>query len=1118
MNYTREQQQAIESEARYLCVDAGAGSGKTRVLVDRVAHLLRQGRASLEEVVAITFTEKAALEMKERLRKAFRQAAPRDDPAAFSFWRDLERRVDTAQITTIHAFCSRILRDNALFLGLDPDFAMISDAENAIMMERCIDEVLHGLIDREDPGALRLASEFSLHQLHGLCHELLMARGVVDRIRRAGGLESPEALRATWAAAAEAEQARFVRELGKNASAIALQHALLRYEGICDDPEENRELWRLNMLEGLAALQRDVPRDEAEAALALILEKPPGRANGKRWPDRDAFDALGKDLTKVKKFIETAIELKEIDLDLLSLSAQLTFDLLEVDAKVNGAFESAKRAASQLDFDDLILLALRVLRENEGLRSRTAGRIKYLLLDEFQDTDGQQLEIARLLHGESPGPALFIVGDPKQSIYYFRGAEVEIFRGEREEAEELVGLDRNFRSLPGVLDFANDFFEESNLLCAVERYRPMAVQRPADAQARVGFVVSAAPADVDPKKWAMEEYRAAEAGQIAGEIARLCGGGAEAIVHDERTGAARPASYGDIALLFRKTTSIGLYEEALRKAGIPYVVVAGAGFYERQEVVDVINVLKVLADPWNEPALLAYLRGPIVALPDDDIVRICNHGALAEALIGDALPEGLAHPERLDRARSIYARLCAGLDGPLSDLVDRTIIETGIEPILLGQFLGLQKASNVRKLAAVAREQAGRGNLGLRAFVSYLDDVRTRDIREGEAGLQPDGAGAVTLMTIHKSKGLEFPVVFIPDAAGPPRGSNAGALHLHRKLGLALRPAGEEVDRADTPLGQCIKRRIKEEEGAEGARVLYVALTRARDLIYVCGKPNARVGTWWHTFDAIYGVSDKADGETFGGKTWTARVIRGLEAAPRAKQAASESAEIDIDGILRRAAPVALPGRAPSAMSITQLLHRLFGEEGGDDGVEAEGLDGAGVGSDHDPAYAMDRGTLVHRMFELWDFAGGQPPDIPELVRSARLGLGRREQLRADLERIRDGFDGTPLRERLAGETGLLREAPFSLRIGGVIVNGTIDLLLRDGTIIDYKTGKVKPATSARYEKQLLLYAAAVRQLTGVTPARGMLVYVDSGRLVEVELAAARVDAVLSDAEAVLKG
>ena len=1110
MNYTPQQQQAIESTARYLCVDAGAGSGKTRVLVDRIVHLLRNNKAKLEEVVAITFTEKAALEMKDRLRRAFRNAAPKDDPAAFSFWRDLERRADTAQITTIHAFCSRLLRENALYLGLDPDFGMLSDAESALMMHEAIESVMLDLVGREDPAMLRLASEFSLYQLHGLCRALLLNRGVVDRIRRRGGLDSPEAIRATWAAVATEEQARYLAALGRNAEVNNFLLALRRFEGLCDDPGEGRESWRVDMVGGFEAIQAGLAPDAAEEILRGFLKNPHGNGKKKCWPNDEVYDKLTALQKKVTEFSKKALA-DGGDEAITALSAQLTCDLLQLDAWVNEAFTAAKRAASLLDFDDLVLLALQVLREKETLRARTASRIKYLLLDEFQDTDGQQLEIARLLHDAEWGPDLFIVGDPKQSIYYFRGAEVEIFQTERAAAAELVGLDQNFRSLPGVLGFANDFFTRSNVLCAVERYRPMAIHRAPDAAARVSLLLTDPPPD---QAWNVEDYRAAEAGQIAAQIQRLCGAGSDATVFDEHTGAERRPEYGDIALLFRKTTSISLYEEALRKAGIPYVVVAGAGFYERQEVVDVINVLKILADPWDEHALLAYLRGPIVALPDDDLVRLCRGGGLAEAALGEALPEGLAHPERLARARAIYRCLRERLDAPLPDLVDSALEVTGIEAILLGQFLGLQKASNVRKLAALARAQAARGNLSLRAFVNYLDDVHLHAIREGEAGLQPDGAGAVTLMTIHKSKGLEFPAVFVPDMPQVARGNREHTLQLHRQLGITLRLTEEEGDRSDTVLGRCIKRRIKEEEEAEAARLLYVALTRARDLLFLCGQSDAPLGTWFHAVDTIYSVCDRADGELIEGGTWRARVFRGIPEAPGAKRSAEGKTAIAIAAIRKRIAPFALPDRPPASISVSKLLNLLAPDSHGDDGrVEEEQ-----PRIERDPDYAMDRGTLVHRMFELWDFVNGAPPDIEALVRAARMGLGHRAKLAADLARIRDGFDSSSLRQRLAGESGLLREAPFSLRIGDTTVNGTIDLLLRDGTIIDYKTGKLKKATSARYEKQLLLYAAALRALLGTSPERGILVYVDAGRTVEVALTKERIDAALREAEAALGG
>lgn len=1109
MNYTPQQQQAIQSLARHICVDAGAGSGKTRVLVDRIVHLIATGQTRLEEIVAITFTEKAALEMKERLRKAFRRNAPKDDPEAFSQWRDLERRVDTAHITTIHAFCSRLLRENALYLDLDPDFGLISDAETALMLQASVESVMIDLLEKGDPAMVRLATSHTLTDLQSLCKSLLLRRGVVERIRRRGGMETPEAVLATWNEAVQKEQHRYLKNLHGNPRIPALILGLRSFEGLCDDPEEGREAWRSAMVDDLEKLQEGTPLEEAEQILRGFLKNPYGNGKKKLWPSEEIYDAVFNLQKKVTAFAQEVLldeKVYKFDEVLTAESAQLTCDLLQLDEQVNRAYDEAKRNASLLDFDDLVLLALKVLRGKDTLRQQTAKRIKFLLLDEFQDTDGQQLELARLLHDEAEGPALFIVGDPKQSIYYFRGAEVEIFHQERDASSEVIRLDTNFRSLPDVLGFVNDFFKRSNLLCAVERYKPMGIARTAEGGARVGILLSDQPGDF-AGNWTVGDYREREAAQIAAQIQRLCAPDSTATVVDEHTGARRRPDYGDIALLFRAMSNVGLYEEALRKAGIPYMVVAGTGFYERQEVVDVINILKVLADPWDEPALLAYLRGPVVALSDDDIVRMCRRGTLTEVALGDKTPAGLDYPERLHRARAILASLRAHLAGPLPALVDHLLEITGLEAVLLSQFLGLQKVSNLRKLANLAREQAARGKLTLRQFVNYLDEVHSYQVREGEAGMQPDGEGAVTLMTIHKSKGLEFPVVFLPDMAQAARGGREHSLQIHRQLGITLRLAGDEGKRQDTPLGALIKRRVKEEEGAESARVLYVALTRARDYLYLCGQSGAGVGAWFQAVEVLYGLRGDLPLNWRPGIGWQIDIIRDLPEAPVVPPVKALKSDADQEILQHRIAPLETPAAPVESISVSKLLLLMVP---GDTDPEETRYE-RNRDQEEYRQFALDRGTLVHRMFEWWDFAA-DGPDLRTLVRAAGLGLGRRVSMEEELAVIRDWFRKSPLGKRLAGESGLMREHPFSLRIGDTIVNGTIDLALNDGTVIDYKTGKIKAESSARYEKQLLLYAAALRDLAGITPIEGFLVYVDAHEVKRVEFTDARIQATLMEA------
>ncbi|MCF6286211.1 MAG: PD-(D/E)XK nuclease family protein, partial [Candidatus Hydrogenedentes bacterium] len=667
-----------------------------------------------------------------------------------------------------------------------------------------------------------------------------------------------------------------------------------------------------------------------------------------------------------------------------------------------------------------------------------------------------------------------------------------------------------------------------------------------------------------------------------------CGG---ATVCDEHTGAPRRPAYDDVVLLFRGMGSVSLYEEALREAGIPYALVAGAGFYQRQEITDVINILKVLLDPWDDHALLAWLRGPAVALTDDDIVRLANTGPLGSVVFSEATPENMNHPERLAHARNLYEALQERRGDALPDLLQFVLEVTGLEAVVLSQYLGLQKASNMRKLVHLAREQAGRGALSLRQFVQYVEEVHTHEIREGEAGLQPESQGAVTLMTMHKSKGLEFPIVFLPDLARKGGGQKEHTLQMHRHLGLSMRITGPKGDAIDTPLGRQIKRRIQEDEEAESARLLYVALTRARDRLYLCGTANPTRGSWFHAFDRLHNVGELPHGDTLGAvkggwafqpdiksasdikpatdtgshvelegqdtlpsqdnqrittntkdvstpnarlvsgrnaqpplpvapsedlptgdNAWSAIVLRNIpKAIPLAETTTADHA-IDREAIARRLAPVLIVEQTMTTISVSRLLSLMT--PGDFDGEERPDEDMPRI--ERDSSYAMDRGTLVHRMFEVWDFAREDGPDVNRLVRDARMGLMHRDALTDDLVAIQQWFAETPLAQRLGSDDVLRREAPFSLRIGNCIVNGTIDLAMADGTLIDYKTGKMKKTSTARYEKQLLLYAAAMQTLTGTMPKAGLLVYVDAKESVEVSFTPERIAAVLDEARSAL--
>jgi ATP-dependent helicase/nuclease subunit A len=1092
IDYTPAQREAVFSRDRAICVDAGAGSGKTRVLMDRVVNLLEEG-VDLDHIVAITFMEKAAQEMKARLRRAFRERAQHGDRAGQSKWRELERRIDSARISTIHGFCSGFLRENALHIGVDPDFAMLAEEDTALLLKDAITGALHDLVEAEHPDALLLVREMSMAELQQAMRKLLGREGELQRIELDATYASADTILAAWEAALPRERNFHLTHLWSDPKLRPWLRAMQAAEGWCEDAEEKRECWRRINIDGLGVLLSRAPAAEVECALARMASADAKGAKNKLWqPLSDAaFEAFKKTQDKIRKWACKALEEVSRDPEAEREAAEHTAALWRVYQHVRDAYTAAKASANGLDFDDLIALTRHHLAHNEAVRLRMARGMQYLLVDEFQDTDGAQLDIARLLHDVPDGPALFIVGDAKQSIYRFRGAEVDVFNRQREASGKIIPLKDNFRSVPPVLHFVNEFFTRGGLLDLLGGYGALAPSRACEDCARIEFILPRADAAANA-----DAYRGAEAERIAARIQQMCAGTQCVSVGRKEK---RPAAYGDVAILLRATSSIHLYEEALRRAGIPYVVEGGKGFYERQEVLDVLNLLKTVLDPWDEEALFAFLRSPIAGLSDDDLVAAAP-GGLARAFNRNTPPENLPQHDRWLRARTIIGDLRARTGEPLPQFIRAALDAAGYEALLLAQFLGVQKAGNVRKLVELA-DRFGRARVAtLHAFAAYLDDVRSQAAREGDAVLQPEGMGAVHIMTVHKSKGLEFPIVFVADTAREPRGGGGDPVLFHRDIGLAAQTTGADGEKRPLAIREAIQCRNAMEETAEDARILYVAMTRAEDYLVISGGPTAGGGSWLAALDGVFDVLGKDDGAIITGAGWEA-IMRRDVIAPAAEKGQQELPMYPAaDTLLARIAPLH-PLSSPHAIhSVSSVLDAMCGTIHG------------GGGRASAPVEATTRGTLVHALFERWDFRNDTQPDITALFAETPVPLTAQEALRAELETIAARFRDSEFARMLGADAGLVREASFYLRVGEGLVSGKIDALLSDGTIIDYKTGGKHESSGARYEKQLLLYAATVLNLRGITPPRGLLWYVDLGELVEVAITPAAIDATLAEA------
>ena len=448
---------------------------------------------------------------------------------------------------------------------------------------------------------------------------------------------------------------------------------------------------------------------------------------------------------------------------------------------------------------------------------------------------------------------------------------------------------------------------------------------------------------------------------------------------------------------------------------------------------------------------------------------------------------------------------------PLPDLLRDMLDWSGLEAVLLGQYLGLQKVSNVRKLLSLSAEFSGRGK-GLDAFIAYLDEVGRQAVREGEAIVHPRESGAVNLLTIHKAKGLEYPVVFLPDMGQETRGDQNEAVWMHRALGAALRIEGKDGEPYTPALGKAIRARTREEQDAEQARLLYVGMTRARDYLVLCGTADSK--GWFKALDEAFGFSDRAESGPFSGKGWTVSLRRARPAAVRRGEGGEEPPVAGYADLAPYAEPVSCPGGGRETFSISAILDYM---EGHLDGEEERDEEDRGQGPGPGAAQAMARGTAIHRLFEYWDFAQGTPPPLEDILRESGFGIGGNAKLGEELDAIAKRFRASELHARLAAQARLEREAPFVLRVKDALVGGTIDVVLDDGTVLDYKTGAYHEERHARHEWQLLLYGAAVASLTGRHPDTGLIYYVDEDKVRSVPLGPSQMEAALRHAEEVIE-
>jgi ATP-dependent exoDNAse (exonuclease V) beta subunit len=1102
--WTPEQAEAIQRRDGELLLDAGAGSGKTSVMVERfVAHVLEDGIA-MTQILAITFTEKAAGELRDRIRARLRELGAAE----------AARATEGAFISTIHGFCARLLRASALVAGLDPGFVILDRDQSEPLAATAFDAALREL----EPGAA--ADLVAAYGAPPLRFAILSAFG---QLRSAGELE-PRLPAVALTSAAD------------TATALAAAARALSAElGQVDAPGAR-------VLEGLDRLERcqSLLTDEELWPGELDAVKLRGNGNALSTDACTAYrDALAAH--RAACAARAAVPIRDLMDTLL--------------AAFGRHYAQAKRELSAVDFEDLELLALKLLRGRPELRERYAERFERIMVDEQQDTNRVQLELIEAIARQN----LFTVGDAQQSIYRFRHADVALFeaRGARLQAGgQRLTLQTNFRSRPEILVPLNAAFGSA----MGERFRPLVPGRPAadGGQGRApGDQGTEAPdslCEPEPRielllvdkgaEWELEglaaPWRLAEARALADRVAGLVAEGTPP---------------GEVVVLTRATTDMRAYERALERRGLPTYVIGGRGYWSHPQVLDLMAYLRVVDNPRDEEALLTVVASPLVGASFDALVVLAgaarDRGVDPWAVLqapGDDLRD-LSDGDQ--RALTHFGEWCAAERAgatrrSVEDLIDRALEITGYDLAMLAMPSGQRRLANVRKLMRLGRKYEDEHGADLTGFLALAADRaagRAADSRESEAPVEGEGLDAIRLMTIHRAKGLEWPTVCVADLGRTPRPPHQ-ILRLGEggRLGLRVHRAGvaRRVSALDYDAIRDEERRADEDEER---RLFYVAMTRARERLILSGATR---------FDGWTGAASQTGG---GPVAWIAPAF-----APELGQMIAEGGGIVSPGAgrvrLRIAtpaqmgepevgveaqagvpasgapsptgpslAPAAAPAQAtatapndlalpsiprPTAPPVATLSYsalaqyrrcgyrfyaeRVLGLPAGAEGPEwplADGAEddvGAGAGEPEPRADrctpGSERGLLLHALLERLNFRAPLVPDAEAVGTAARVaGLTAPDQAATeDAIATVERFLASPLRTRLAQVSEPRREERFAFALGGALITGAIDLLARspggNALIVDYKSDRLGGTDPARlvatvYGTQRLIYALA---------------------------------------------
>lgn len=1182
MTWTKEQQQVIDLRNRNILVSAAAGSGKTAVLVERIKELVldKKHPVDIDHLLVVTFTNAAAAQMKERVAKALEKAL-QENPSDVRLQQQAAL-VQNAQITTIDSFCLYVLRNHFHEIGLEPNFRIGDEGELKLLREDVMTGLFEQCYEEKHPGFLHLIS------CYGTSRSDAPVRDMIFKLYSyAQSYPWPK----QWLREAlscyeikteqELEHASFIEmtvEYGKQMVRGYLEQAE-HYLELCQDAdgpymyedacEQDAELMEeLLSCDTYQAFYEELGKCKfATLGRAKDYIGSPEKQEQVKAERKKLKDGIGK--LKSDCFALTFQEILE-QLALVQPSAEA---LAEVTERFIDAFAERKQDKNLVDFSDLEHFALEILVEEEtGKPTETAKEFQNayeeIMIDEYQDSNYVQETILRAISREVVGQNnLFMVGDVKQSIYRFRLARPELFMEKFDTYEttdapcQRIDLHKNFRSRDTVLTFTNDIFYQIMKwnLGGVDYTGEAALYCGADypagekADAFDSEILLTTTQELEEGTKQQISKQELEAKLIADRIRKMVG--KEEVV-DEETGEFRKVRYGDIVILLRSLSEwADLFAEVLNANGIPAHTVSRTGYFSTLEIRTVLNYLRILDNPRQDIPLAAVLKSPMAGLSDEQLARLRllaedkpYHQCVKMFLEAE---EELTEKEstadedmraKLKRFSETYKKLRRQtMDIPMHELLQKVLKETGYARYASALPAGRQRLANLHMLSEKAIAYEKTSYRGLYHFIRYIDELQKYDVDFGEAELVGENEDAVNIMSIHKSKGLEFPVCFVSGMGKSfNKQDSRSKMILHPNLGVGL-DIIEEDRRIKVPafFKKVIARQTELESLGEELRVLYVAFTRAKEKLIITGyikdeemlqqireiycgsnrkalnfKERAEAKTfleWILPAAAASGSWDKVSYVT----PWSMledeaahQITEHVSLRQRVQQAeeVSDTLYEKIKEQLSYQYPHPDAIHLVTKYSVSELKHRAMRELAAKEEEDVTPKFLEEVSTPYVPAFMEGkaevnqgalRGTAMHRLMECYDFTKmpDRSDEFAENIKKQLTGLVQMGKVSEDMQKLIripsvELFLKSQLAPRMkaaAMRDDLFREKPFvmgnhEMEEEMVLIQGIIDVFWveEDGIVLlDYKTDRVDSATRLRdmYKEQLDLYAEALERI-----------------------------------------